>query len=126
MLYDITYVKSWKNKNKNGQAYWTIAAGMKEQVQESVKAERSNRLLEMEKEHSRSYREKYINQVLEVLFEEVKSINGRDYQIGHTTRYVKVAKLIEESDASTVEDISNCLIEGRIKGFLNDEILLME
>ena len=104
----------------------TIAAGMKEQVQESVKAERSNELLIMEHAHSKAFRENYINEVEEVLFEETKTINGMDYQIGHTTRYVKVAKLMKESADASMTDLSNCLIKGRILGFLNDEILLME
>ena len=97
----------------------TIAAGMKEQVQESVKAERSNELLQMEKEHSGEFRTGYIGEVEEVLFEETKIIDGIVYQIGHTTRYVKVAK-------ETGEDLSNRLVKGKITGFLNDGILLME
>ena len=53
-------------------------------------------------------------------------MDGREYQIGHTTRYVKVAKLIDEEKISQKETMSNKLIKGRITGFLNDEILLME
>ena len=73
----------------------------------------------MEQIQSKAFRAGYINAVEEVLFEERKSINGKVYQIGHTTRYVKVAK-------ETTEDLANKLIEGKITGFLCDDILLME
>jgi len=97
----------------------TIAAGMKEQVSENIKAERSNELLSLEKEQSGEFRACYINAVEEVLFEETKIIDGKEYQIGHTARYVKVAK-------ETSENLSNRLIRGRITGYLTDEILRME
>ena len=97
----------------------TVAAGMKEQVAEPKKAARSNELLLLEKEQSKAFRACYINAVEEVLFEEKKEIDGKEYQIGHTTRYVKVAK---ESSQS----LTNKRIQGRIIGFLTDEILLME
>ena len=97
----------------------TVAAGMKEQVLETDKAARSNELLSLEKEQSKAFRTRYINAVEEVLFEEKKEIDGTEYQIGHTTRYVKVAK-------ATTQSLSNQRIKGRITGFLTDEILLME
>lgn len=97
----------------------TVAAGMKEQVPEQVKAARSSELLLLEREQSRAFRERFINEVEEVLFEEEKEIAGIIYQIGHTTRYVKVAKAAEDS-------LTNRRISGRITGFLTDEILLME
>lgn len=97
----------------------TVAAGMKEQVPETDKAARSNELLSLEKEQSKAFRTRYINAVEEVLFEEKKEIDGTEYQIGHTTRYVKVAK-------ATTQSLSNQRIKGRITGFLTDEILLME
>lgn len=97
----------------------TVAAGMKEQVPEQAKAARSSELLLLEKQQSRAFRERYINEVEEVLFEEEKEINGIIYQIGHTTRYVKAAK-------ATADSLANQRIKGRITGFLTDEILLME
>lgn len=97
----------------------TVAAGMKEQVAEPMKAARSNELLLLEKEQSKAFRACYINEVEEVLFEEKKEIDGKEYQIGHTTRYVKIAK-------ETAQSLTNQRITGRITGFLTDEILLME
>lgn len=104
----------------------TIAAGMKEQINENIKAKRSNELLLMEKEHSKDFRKNYINEMEEVLFEETKIIDGKEYNIGHTTRYVKVAKPADQGNLSDKDNISNQLVNGRITGFLNDEILLME
>ena len=73
----------------------------------------------MEKEQSGRFREKYINQVEEVLFEETKLWEGKTYQIGHTSRYVKAAKLCEDN-------LSNRQIKGRLTKFLTEDILLME
>ncbi|MBQ8189013.1 MAG: MiaB/RimO family radical SAM methylthiotransferase [Lachnospiraceae bacterium] len=97
----------------------TVAAGMKEQVDGEIKKQRSHRLLELEKEQSLEYRKRFIGSTETVLFEESKNINGKVYAIGHTTRYVKVVK-------ETEEDLSGKIMEGKIIGQLNDEILVME
>ena len=97
----------------------TVAAGMKEQVEGEVKKNRSRRLLALEKEQSKEYRKQFVGQEETVLFEEMKEIEGKFYQIGHTKRYVKVAK-------ETLDDLSGRLIQGKIIGMLNDEMLLME
>lgn len=104
----------------------TVAASMKEQVPESIKAERSNVLLMMEENDSKAFRAGYINEVEEVLFEETKAIDGKNYNIGHTTRYVKVAKFIPENTPADKAELSNVLLKGRITGFLKDDLLLME
>lgn len=97
----------------------TRAAEMKDQIPEAVKAARSSDLLAMEKIQSREYRSSYIGKEVEVLFEEEKTLEGKKYRIGHTARYVKVAKRTEEN-------LSNQLIKGNICGFLTDNLLLME
>ena len=97
----------------------TPAATMENQVPDTIKQERSARLLAMEREQSKQFRKQKIGTVCEVLFEEAKVINDEIYQIGHTTEYIKVAK-------KETEDLSNCLITGKITGFLEDDILFME
>lgn len=97
----------------------TVAATMPDQVPDSIKAERSNELSLIEKRDSRLYREQFIGQTIEVLFEEEKVIQGECYQIGHTPHYVKVAK-------KTREPLSNQIMNGKVTGFLNDEILQIE
>ena len=97
----------------------TPAATMENQGPDTIKQERSARLLAMEREQSKQFRKQKIGTVCEVLFEEAKVINDEIYQIGHTTEYIKVAK-------KETEDLSNCLITGKITGFLEDDILFME
>ena len=96
----------------------TRAAVMEGQILEKDKTKRSNILLDMEKEQSREFRFCYIGKEEEVLLEEKKEIQGREYWIGHTREYVKVAY---PSD----EDCRNKLVFGRIESALNDEILLL-
>lgn len=97
----------------------TQAAGFSDKVPSKVRAARSSRLLEMKKRQSREFRSAYIGQEAEVLFEDGKEIGGRQYQIGHTRQYIRVAKCTEER-------LSNRIVKGRITGFLNDELMLME
>lgn len=97
----------------------TRAAAMENQVQDEVKTIRSSRLLSMADKDSKEYRESYIGQEAEVLFEEEKVIGGRVYQTGHTVQYVKVA-------LQTEENLSNTMKRGKIKDFLTEDILLME
>lgn len=97
----------------------TAAAKMPGQITTDVQAERSSRLFALEKELSTAFRSAYIGKEAEVLFEDVKELNGKNYRLGHTAQYVRVA-------FETEEDLSNCIRRGRITGFLEDEILLME
>ncbi len=98
----------------------TKAAVMPDQVSEAVKTHRSNVLQTIEWEHSRKYRAFYIGKNVDVLFEERKVIEGKEYWIGHTKEYVKVA--CKACDSA----LENQLITGKIKGFLQDDILIME
>ena len=97
----------------------TVADRMPEQIPEPVKAARSTELLKLEKEQSVAFRRCYIGEEETVLFEEQKVIDGRTYQIGHTTRYVKVA-------VETDKDLSNHLMRGIITGFITEDLLRME
>ena len=97
----------------------TRAAVMEGQLLESEKTRRSNVLLEMEKAQSKEFRFYYIGRQEEVLLEEKKEIDGKEYWIGHTREYVKVAC---ESD----EDYRNRMVSGIIKDAINDEILKLD
>lgn len=96
----------------------TVAASMKDQIDESVKAERSEVLLNMSTKHSREFREELLGKETEILIEEQKIINGENYWIGHTMNYVLVA--LKSSD-----NLSNKLITGVADAFLRDDILHM-
>lgn len=97
----------------------TVAAKMKGQVPGEIKKSRSRRLLELEKEQSVQYRRQFVGCEETVLFEETKVIGGQPYQVGHTARYVKAAK-------KTDDDLAGRMVQGRITGMLNEEVLLME
>ena len=96
-----------------------MAAARKDQVDDRIKTERSNRLIEMGEKQSIAYRESYLGKTVEALLEEEKVIQGEKYQVGYTKTYVKVAV----KDAS---DLSNCIIEGKAVEVLDNEYLLME
>ena len=100
----------------------TRAAVMPDQVPDQVKTARSAGLLAMEKEQSKQFRAHYIGRNAEVLLEETKQIGGREYVLGHTGDYVKVAVPVTESGR---QPLTNTVVCGRVEGFLNDEILLM-
>ncbi len=97
----------------------TRAAAMDGQVGDETKTERSGILLAMERVHSREFRERILGREQEVLFEEEKNIDGTLFQTGHTRQYVKVAKKSEKS-------LTNELVLGKIKGFLSDDMMLIE
>ena len=97
----------------------TVAAARKDQVDDRLKTERSNRLLEMEQMQSSQYRKSYIGASVEALMEEEKVIKGQKYQVGYTKTYVKVA-------VPTEEDLSNQIFEGKAVELLDNEYLLLE
>lgn len=94
----------------------TRAASMEQQVPDSCKAKRSETLLRLEGQMSRAYRQAFIGEDTEALFEEAKEIDGRIYQIGHTREYIKVAK-------ETAQNLGNHMETGTLTGFLKDDIL---
>ena len=65
----------------------------------------------------KAYRQNYINKKIEVLFEESKKINGKNYMLGHTKNYIEVA-------VETNDDFSGEIYEVIVQDFLNDEIVL--
>jgi threonylcarbamoyladenosine tRNA methylthiotransferase MtaB len=98
----------------------TAADKMPNQVPEPVKAARSNELFAMEKVKSKAFRQAYIGRQTEILFEEKKHLEGRDYLLGHTADYVKAAVRAEEAGE---ENLLNSIRRVNISGFLTDEIL---
>lgn len=107
----------FKFSRRNG----TVAAKMPDQVTEEVKTLRSTALFELERRQSGEFRGRYIGKEAEVLLEEIKSIQGKDYLLGHTKDYVKLAIPLPEdrTGAGKIETVA-------VKDFLTDEILLAE
>lgn len=97
----------------------TRAAVMPDQIDEQVKAARSEKLIALGHDMSKEFRKFYIGKNEEVLFVEKAVIGDKEYFVGYTKEYVKVAK-------ETAENLENQIVSDRISGMLTDEILLFE
>lgn len=97
----------------------TRAAVMPDQIDEQIKAARSEKLIALGHDMSKEFRKFYIGKNEEALFEEKAVIGDKEYFVGYTKEYVKVAK-------ETDENLENQMVSGRISGMLTDEILLFE
>lgn len=97
----------------------TRAAVMPDQIDEQVKAARSEKLIALGHDMSKEFRKFYIGKNEEVLFEEKAVIGDKEYFVGYTKEYVKVAK-------ETDENLENQIVSGHVSGMLTDEILLFE
>lgn len=97
----------------------TRAAVMPDQIDEQIKAARSEKLIALGHAMSEEFRKFYIGKNEEVLFEEKAVIGDKEYFVGYTKEYVKVAK-------ETDENLENQIVSGRVSGMLTDEILLFE
>lgn len=97
----------------------TKAAEMKEQVPEEIKAKRSDILFDDLAPMNHAFLEWYIGKEAEVLMEEKVTFSGKDYFLGHTKEYVKIA-------VPYTENMENKLVIGKVKGMLKEHILLME
>lgn len=97
----------------------THAAVMPDQIDEQIKAARSEKLIALGHDMSKEFRKFYIGKNEEVLFEEKAVIGDKEYFVGYTKEYVKVAK-------KTDENLENQIVSGCISGMLTDEILLFE
>ena len=97
----------------------TNAAGMENQVPDSVKAERSDRLLQLNEKLEQEYRCQFLGCSRKVLMEEEMVIDGVRYFVGHTSEYIRAAVLAET-------DLTNKFVKVNFKKLLNKEILLAE
>ena len=70
----------------------TRAAVMPDQIDEQIKAARSEKLIALGHDMSKEFRKFYIGKNEEVLFEEKAVIGDKEYFVGYTKEYVKVAK----------------------------------
>lgn len=104
---------------KYSRRHGTRAAEMEGQLTEAEKARRSDRLMALERELSRAYRETFVGGTAEVLFEETVERDGKAYWVGHTPHYIKVAVEAEEG-----RELQNHMARCKISAFLDEEILL--
>ena len=97
----------------------TRAATMENQVPEEIKTKRSAQLISLGNKMSKEFRDYYLGQEQEVLFEEKTIINSKEMYIGYTKEYVKVAVESERM-------LENQLVKGKITGFADDNVYIME
>ncbi len=97
----------------------TKADSMPDQVPEEIKTERSNVLLELEKQQSKAFRDTFIGRTVKVLLEEEKDIKGTKYWLGHTEEYVKIA-------VAAGAYAKNTFVSVQVKEFVQEDILLGE
>lgn len=100
----------------------TPADTMSGQLTDAVKTARSHMLEEVERSDSKAFRQDVIGSSQEVLFEEVKNIAGKDYWVGHTREYIKLAYGNKDSK----ENLEGLIKTVKVGDFLTDEYLLAE
>ncbi len=101
----------------------TVAAGMKDQLTDREKSVRSDVLIDMTKRQSEIYRNSFIGKTVGVLWEDAEVIKGRNYMIGHTDRYVRVA--VAEGDERYKTARSGEITYELVSGFINSDTLLI-
>ena len=80
----------------------TVADKMPDQVDEQIKTERSNRLLELSAKNKAAFEKLFENEKQEVLIEELVTIKNKKYYRGHTMRYILID--IPESQLPPIEE----------------------
>ncbi|SDB35725.1 tRNA (N(6)-L-threonylcarbamoyladenosine(37)-C(2))-methylthiotransferase MtaB [Butyrivibrio sp. INlla16] len=101
----------------------TVAAKMEDQLTDREKTARSNVLLTMTKEQSKRYRESFIGATEKVLWEDFETIDGNEYLIGLTTRYIRIAAPKDKADELGIK--SGDITEHTFNSFLRDDTLLI-
>lgn len=91
----------------------TKAAGMKDQVPPEVKHQRSEMLMADAEQGKVQYEEWFMGREEKILFEEIRSIDGKEYLTGHNERYVMVK--IPRNEAETAGFTENGIGSIRIQ-----------
>lgn len=94
----------------------TPAADMPGQLTEAQKAKRSERLMKLERELSKAFRETFVGKEVPVLFEKRIERADGSWWIGHTPHYVKVACKAQ----------ADRIVPCRVLSFLEEDVMLAE
>ena len=100
----------------------TMADAMTGQVDETIKNQRSEKVIGIEKELEKEYQKYFIGKKEEVLLEEVQLIEGREYVVGYNERYVRIA--VSCTEMPDAKERCNTIATVKIERHLTDEILL--
>ena len=105
---------------KYSRRHGTKAAAMDGQLTEAVKAQRSEKLLELHDIRAKEYEEAMIGKTIELLLEEEIEEDGKMWYVGHSREYVRA--VIEKTEAHQVND----LVEAKVTEFVADHLLRAE
>lgn len=95
----------------------TVAAKMPNQIDEKIKTLRSEDLIKTGEELTKEFRQAKIGQDTAVLFEEKILLDNKEYWVGHTVDYIKIAVPEKENLEGQIRKVN-------VKDFLTNEIML--
>lgn len=95
----------------------TVAAKMPNQIDEKIKTLRSEDLIKTGEELTKEFRQAKISQDTTVLFEEKILLDNKEYWVGHTVDYIKIAVPEKENLEGQIRKVN-------VKDFLTNEIML--
>ncbi len=95
----------------------TVAAKMPNQIDEKIKTLRSEDLIKTGEELTKEFRQTKIGQDTTVLFEEKILLDNKEYWVGHTVDYIKIAVPEKENLEGQIRKVN-------VKDFLTNEIML--
>lgn len=95
----------------------TVAAKMPNQIDEKIKTLRSEDLIKTGEELTKKFRQAKIGQDSTVLFEEKILLDNKEYWVGHTVDYIKIAVPEKENLEGQIRKVN-------VKDFLTNEIML--
>ena len=95
----------------------TVAAKMPNQIDEKIKTLRSEDLIKTGEELTKEFRQAKIGQDTTVLFEEKVLLDNKEYWVGHTVDYIKIAVPEKENLEGQIRKVN-------VKDFLTNEIML--
>ena len=95
----------------------TVAAKMPNQIDEKIKTLRSEDLIKTGEELTKEFRQAKVGQDTTVLFEEKILLDNKEYWVGHTVDYIKIAVPEKENLEGQIRKVN-------VKDFLTNEIML--
>lgn len=95
----------------------TVAAKMPNQIDEKIKTLRSEDLIKTGEELTKEFRQAKIGQDTTVLFEEKILLDNKEYWVGHTVDYIKIAVPEKKNLEGQIRKVN-------VKDFLTNEIML--
>ena len=95
----------------------TAAARMRGQIKDTIKKARSQRLLDLNEEHSRLFRERFLDQTLDVLIEQYK----HGVWEGLTDNYIRV-ELTDLPELENGQTWQHRLVKARLTHLIEDGV----